>query len=92
MARPYSYRRHQRYVHGKRRIDQDRAQHGGRQLEITLHGEIRRLCECFSDDVDRGRGAVFARFADTPHPERDPWKAWEPLPWEKKAPKAGEWD
>lgn len=55
MSRTRTERRYQRYVKGIRRIREDRAQHG------NDHG-----CLCFERDAQRGRGEVFAYFADTP--------------------------
>jgi len=54
-ARNAAWRRHQRYVHGMRRLRQDRAEHGA---DTT--------CDCFNQDATHGRGAVFDRFADHP--------------------------
>ena len=53
--RSYDYRRYKRYVKGIKRIREDRAQHGDDHS-----------CECFCPNADKGKGAVFARFADTP--------------------------
>jgi hypothetical protein len=53
--RDYAYRKYKRYVKGINRIREDRAQHGDE-----------RSCPCFCSDADRGKGAVFAQFADTP--------------------------
>jgi hypothetical protein len=53
--RSWNYRRHKRYVKGIRRIRTDRAEHGDDHS-----------CECFCPDAQHGKGAVFARFADTP--------------------------
>ena len=55
MPRDYAWRRHQRTVHGLRRLKEDQAQHGSD-----------RRCPCFAPDAARGRGVVFARFADHP--------------------------
>ena len=53
--RSYDYRRYKRYVNGIKRIRGDRAQHG------SDHS-----CECSCPTAEKGRGSVFARFADTP--------------------------
>ena len=53
--RSYGYRRHTRYVKGIKRIREDRAQHGNDHS-----------CACFCPSADKGKGAVFARFADYP--------------------------
>jgi hypothetical protein len=53
--RSYDYRRYKRYVKGIKRIREDRDQHGNDHS-----------CACFCPDADKGKGAVFARFADTP--------------------------
>lgn len=53
--RSWDYRKHKRFVKGTRRIKQDRMEHGND-----------RSCDCFCPDIDKGRGATFARFADTP--------------------------
>jgi len=59
MGRSYNERRWSRHVKGMRRIRADRAEHGN-----TPPGWVQ--CDCFSDDATHGRGATFARFADTP--------------------------
>lgn len=87
MARSYSERRHNRKVKGMRRVREDRAEHGGRET----------LCECFSPETDRGRGAVFATFAD--HPKvcsnpgccGNPRKRGEITNQEKRAPRVDDW-
>ncbi len=70
--RSYDYRRYKRYVKGIRRIRADRGEHGNDHS-----------CECFWPDADKGKGAVFALFADTPK-HCQAWMcsnaAWEP--WE----------
>jgi hypothetical protein len=48
-------RRAARYVKGLRRLRVDRAEHG------EDHS-----CPCFDEDAGRGRGQIFARFADHP--------------------------
>jgi hypothetical protein len=53
--RSYEYRRHKRYIKGIKRVRKDRAQHGNDHS-----------CECFCPDIDKGKGAVFGRLADTP--------------------------
>jgi hypothetical protein len=63
MARSWNERRHFRQTKGLRRLSEDRAQHGGRQTAPRFV-----LCECFSDEAAKGKGAAFARFADTPTP------------------------
>lgn len=50
-------RRWFRYVKGMRRLKIDRNQHTG---DFGLE------CPCFDDDAGKGRGRVFARFADYP--------------------------
>jgi hypothetical protein len=55
VSRSYNYRQHQRYVHGRRRIKEDRAQHGSDHA-----------CPCFAEEAERGQGRVFAQFADNP--------------------------
>jgi hypothetical protein len=55
MNRTYNERKHKRFVKGMKRIKEDRAQHG------RDHS-----CPCFSQQASRGKGAEFARFADTP--------------------------
>lgn len=48
-------RRYNRAVKGRRRIREDRAQHGAD-----------RHCPCFDPEADRARGKTFSRFADYP--------------------------
>lgn len=48
-------RRHERLRHGMRRLKDDRMGHGED-----------KTCACFDADAGKGKGAVFARFADTP--------------------------
>lgn len=79
-------RRHNRLVHGMRRIKEDRAQHG------EDHS-----CPCFNT---AGSGYTFSMFADTPtrcsnpeccgNPRRSSWGGQTIQ--ERKAPKTSDWD
>lgn len=85
--RSYDERRHNRKVKGLRRVREDRAQHGADTS-----------CPCFADEVTRGRGAEFARFADTPKACSDPFccgntrKVYGPTRQERRAATEADWD
>lgn len=64
MGRGRAQNRYNRYVKGMRRVKDDRNTHGTEGLNDPRVYQ----CECFSDDVSKGRGWTFSKFADTPHP------------------------
>jgi len=55
MNRDYNFRKAARFKKGIKRLKEDRAEHGSDTS-----------CQCFCSDAGRGKGKIFARFADYP--------------------------